>query len=47
MLDSADKDNEKIRSWLKLKDQMLNEFVRDTVLPEVLTAAGSDERSDE
>ena len=42
MLDDAGEDNEKIRFWLELKDQMLNEFVRNTVLPEALITAGDD-----
>lgn len=42
MLDNAEEDNENIRSWLELKDQMLNEFIRNTVLPEVLITVGDD-----
>lgn len=33
--DGAEEDNEKLKSWLDLKDQMLEEFVHNTVLPEV------------
>ncbi len=35
MHDNTEDDNEKIRSWLELKDQMLKEFSQNTVLPEV------------
>jgi len=36
MRDNAEEDNEKMRSWLELKDQMLAEFAQSTVLPELV-----------
>lgn len=33
--DNAEEDNEKIENWLKQKDEMLLEFTRNTVLPEI------------
>lgn len=35
MRDNSEEDNAKMKSWLELKDQMLAEFVQNTVLPEV------------